>query len=56
METAAREINVDEDMLGEVVLLLAGLVVALVQARVQARVQGCSRARLHERLAPQKES
>ena len=31
METAAREIHVDEDMLGEVVLLLAGLVVLLLQ-------------------------
>ena len=30
METAAREIHVDEDMLGEVVLLLAGLVVPLL--------------------------
>ena len=31
METVAREIHVDEDMLGEVVLLLAGLVVLLLQ-------------------------
>ena len=30
MEIAAREIHVDEDMLGEVVLLLAGLVVLLL--------------------------